>query len=92
MTKFPLDWGTGADHALVMAGACRACRNHFDVYLRTREPEAERSVYAIGTNLLKSGKVRQGPRQEFISLIVQTLDGMPDTCFICDAAYERGDE
>jgi len=85
------DWGTSAHDALVKAGAIKPCRHHFDIYLRTHGKDAESHAYAIATNTLKFGEVQEGPRRDFIDLVSDTLDRTPDTCFICEAAYERGD-
>ena len=52
------DWETGARDALVKSSAIEPCRAHFDIYLRTHDKDAERRAYAIGTNMLKSGEVR----------------------------------
>jgi hypothetical protein len=85
------DWETGAREALIKSSAIEPCRAHFDICLRTHDKDAERRAYAIGTNMLKSGEVRDGPRAEFIALIADMLDQTPDTCFICQSAYEKGD-
>jgi hypothetical protein len=85
------DWETGARDTLITSGAIRPCPEHFDIYVGTHDKQAERAAYAIGTNMLKAGAVREGPREEFMSLIAAALDQTPETCFICDAAYERGD-
>jgi hypothetical protein len=92
MTENRFDWETGAHEALKKAGAIRPCQVHPDICVRTHDAEAERAAYAIGTNMLKRGDGDDRRwRQEFMSEIAGTLDQTHDTCFICDAAYERGD-
>ena len=31
-------------------------------------------------------------RTDFMDLLASTLADAPETCFICDAAYEKGDD
>ena len=82
----PLDWGAGAQHALIVAGACRSCARHLDILLRSDDADAEKLAYAIGTNMLKSGDVRNGPRQQFMTCIAEAISNLEDRCYICEAA------
>jgi hypothetical protein len=89
MTVFrPLDWQTGAQRALIESGACRACPNHSDIFLRSDDPSAERHAYAIATNMLKFGKVREGSQQDFMSCVAEAITNLEDRCYICDAANQ----
>jgi hypothetical protein len=71
--------------ALYKAGAIRPCNRHFDVFIRTNDPDAQRAAYAIRTSMLKrSGDMRW--RKEILSLMADNLSQTGDTCYICDAA------
>jgi hypothetical protein len=78
-------WESGAQEALYVAGAIRPCPCHFDIFVRTRDRDAERAAFAIRTNMLKrSGDMRW--RTEFIGELVDELERIDDACFICEAA------
>jgi len=49
------------------------------------------ATYAIGMNMLEQGEIREGPAKELVDQISDTLKEAPETCFICEAACERGD-
>lgn len=78
--------------ALLKAGALRPCRHHSDIYLRTHDRYAEKAAYGIWTNMLKRSTAGLRHRADFMDCLASTLEAAPDTCFICEAAYEPGDE
>jgi hypothetical protein len=81
-----------ANQALLKAGALRPCRCHYDIYLRTNDADAERAAYAIWTNMLKQSEGGLQHRRDFMDHLADTLASAPETCFICDAAYDKGDD
>ena len=79
-----------ATEAALKVGALRRCPRHPDVYLRNDDPDAEKRADAIWTNMLKRDHLRF--RREYMDTISAVIHEAPYTCFICDAAYEKGDE
>jgi hypothetical protein len=77
--------------ALLRAGALRPCRCHFDIYLRTHDRDAEKAAYGIWMNMLKRSEDGLQLRRDFMDLLAGTLADADETCFICEAAYEKGD-
>jgi hypothetical protein len=89
MRKF--EWESGAQEALYEARAIRPSKRHYDIFVRTYDAEAERGAYAIRTAMLeRSGDMRW--RREFLDEVADVLERTEDTCFICDAAREPGDD
>jgi hypothetical protein len=80
----------GPYRALIKTGALRACRHHSEIFLRTHDRHAERGAYTLVSNQLK----RKGDFRfvrKFEESIAGILHGAPETCFICEEAYERED-
>jgi hypothetical protein len=84
--------GLDPEQALLKAGALRACPRHFDIYLRTNNRDAERVAYAIWTNMLKRSDGGLQHRADLMDLLASALASASETCFICEAAYEKGDD
>ena len=86
MATLLVDWGD-SERALVEAGAAKVCKEHFDVLLRVDDnDDAMRHAYAIGTNMVKYGRIRETSRPAFMAEIAYTHASLDDICYICRAA------
>ena len=74
---------------LSKAGAVEECEIHDGVFIDREDPDAVKSAYAIGTNMVKSGQV-DGTREEFMAAIKSAYENAADECYIC-AKYREED-
>lgn len=66
----------------LQAKAIKECPIHDEVYLDAEDPEANRHAYAIGTNMVKAGKI-EATREEFMDAIKEAIDGSGMECGWC---------